>query len=67
MVRTNTQTIDSRRTWIIEQFAALIRNGAIPKKDEWVQVILDSFVVNGLFIIKRESDNNALRGVSVKP
>ncbi|KAF8061577.1 DNA polymerase phi-domain-containing protein [Lyophyllum atratum] len=28
----------SRRLWIIEQLGALIRSGAIPKSDEWVQV-----------------------------
>ncbi|KAI6036062.1 DNA polymerase phi-domain-containing protein [Pisolithus microcarpus] len=33
--------LNSRRAWIADQFAALIRNGSVPKSDEWIQVILD--------------------------
>jgi DNA polymerase phi len=67
LIRTNIQAIDSRRMWIIEQLAALIRNSSIPKCDQWIQSILDWFVVNGLFVVKKKSDKSVFRGVSHKP
>ncbi|KAF8546859.1 hypothetical protein OG21DRAFT_1425988 [Imleria badia] len=32
---------NSRGTWIVDQFAALVRNGSIPNIDEWMQIVLD--------------------------
>ncbi|KAI0933631.1 hypothetical protein AcW1_005407 [Taiwanofungus camphoratus] len=60
------QAINARRAWIIDQLAALIRNGAIPKSDEWIQLILDWLVVHGMFIVTKKSDKSpliALRGL----
>ncbi|KAG5647160.1 hypothetical protein DXG03_001115 [Asterophora parasitica] len=50
--------INTRRSWIIEQFGALIRSGAIPKSDEWVQSILDWLIVHGLFVVKKKSEKS---------
>ncbi|CCM03691.1 uncharacterized protein FIBRA_05836 [Fibroporia radiculosa] len=64
------QTTNARRAWIIDQLAALVRNGAIPKSDDWVQSILDWFVVHGLFLIVKSSEKNpigALRTLSSPP
>ncbi|ESK96903.1 dna-directed dna polymerase [Moniliophthora roreri MCA 2997] len=52
------ETINARRRWIIDQLFALIRNGAIQKSDEWVQVVLDWFVVNGLFVVKKKKEKS---------
>jgi len=49
---------NSRRSWIIEQLGGLIRNGKVPKEDEWVQSVLDWLVVHGLFIVKKKSSKS---------
>ncbi|KAI0668533.1 DNA polymerase phi-domain-containing protein [Trametes maxima] len=54
------QALNTRRAWIIEQLAALIRNGAIPKSDAWIQTILDWLAVHGLFIVTKRSEKNAI-------
>ncbi|KAF5365721.1 hypothetical protein D9758_003270 [Tetrapyrgos nigripes] len=51
---TDVQSINTRRTWIIDQFSALIRNGSIKKSDEWVELVLDWLVVNGCFFDEEE-------------
>lgn len=58
--------IDSRRTWIADQFAALIRNGSIPKNDEWIQIVLDFYVVNGLFVVRKKSESSPIHAVCCK-
>ncbi|KAF8274212.1 DNA polymerase phi-domain-containing protein [Lactarius quietus] len=55
--KSNVQLINARRSWIVDQFAALIRNGAIPKDDGWVQQILDWLTVHGIFVVKKRSPN----------
>ncbi|KAI0637371.1 DNA polymerase phi-domain-containing protein [Trametes polyzona] len=60
------QALNTRRAWVIEQLAALIRNGAIPKSDAWIQTILDWLAVHGLFIVSKKSEKSpilALRSV----
>ncbi|KAI0648248.1 DNA polymerase phi-domain-containing protein [Trametes meyenii] len=54
------QALNTRRVWIIEQLAALIRNGAIPKSDAWIQTILDWLAVHGLFIVTKRSEKSAI-------
>jgi hypothetical protein len=61
--RSDTQVIDARRSWIIEQFAALIRKGTTPKGNEWVQAILDWFIVHGIFTIKKKSHKSSISAV----
>ncbi|KAI0288393.1 DNA polymerase phi-domain-containing protein [Multifurca ochricompacta] len=64
------QVIDARRSWVIEQFAALFRNCAIPKNDEWMHLILDWFVIHGIFIVKkkfRRGSPAAAYGVPLPP
>ncbi|KAI9056874.1 hypothetical protein FKP32DRAFT_1598752 [Trametes sanguinea] len=63
---TDIQALNTRRAWVIEQLAALIRNGAIPKDDAWIQTILDWLVVHGLFIPTKKAEKSpilALRSV----
>lgn len=55
--------IDSRRIWITDQFAALIRNGSIPKNDEWIQIVLDFYVAHGLFVVRKKSEKNPIHAV----
>ena len=57
------QALNARRAWIVEQLAALIRNGAIPKADAWVQTVLDWFATHGLFMIKKKSEKSKLLAV----
>ncbi|TFK72185.1 hypothetical protein BDN72DRAFT_792794 [Pluteus cervinus] len=61
------QSISARRTWVIEQFGALIRNTAIPKNDEWIKMILDWLVVNGLFIVKKKSSKSSVKALHTVP
>ena len=56
--------MNTRRAWVIEQLSALIRNGAIPKSDAWIQTILDWLAVHGLFIIAKKSEKAAITAVS---
>lgn len=46
---------------------ALIRNGAIPKSDEWVQVVLNWFIVHGFFIVKKKSQKSLISAVRITP
>ena len=43
------QALNTRRAWIIDQLSALVRNGAVPKSDAWIQTILDWLAVHGPF------------------
>ena len=63
--RTDVQALNARRAWIVDQLAALIRNGAIPKDDRWVQTILDWFAVHGLFAIRKKSEKARFSAVRV--
>jgi len=58
--RNDIQAVNAKRHGIIDQLGALIRNGSIPKNDEWIQSILDWFIVNGFFSIKKKSDKSPL-------
>lgn len=62
--RNDTQAVNAKRVWIIDQLGALIRNSSIPKNDDWIQSILDWFIVNGLFVIKKKSERSPYRAVS---
>ncbi|KAJ6630633.1 DNA polymerase phi-domain-containing protein [Mycena sp. CBHHK59/15] len=61
------QAINSRRAWIIDQLSALIRNGAVPKDDQWIMSILDWLTVNGLFIVKKKSEKSSFLGLHTIP
>ena len=54
------QVTNSRRSWIIEQFTSLIKNGSIPKDDKWIQLVLDCLVVHGIFVVKKKSDKGSI-------
>lgn len=63
ILRTDVEALNARRAWIIEQLATLIRNGAIPKDDQWIKNILDWFIVHGLFVIKKRSEKSPFLAV----
>ncbi|KZV92838.1 hypothetical protein EXIGLDRAFT_613837 [Exidia glandulosa HHB12029] len=44
----------AKRTWILDQLSALIRNGAVPKDDDCVKTVLDFFVLHGFFVVKKK-------------
>ncbi|KAJ2917228.1 hypothetical protein MD484_g3188, partial [Candolleomyces efflorescens] len=52
--------VDTRRTWIVDQVAALIRNGGIPKSDECIQTVLEWLTVYGLFVVKKKSTKSSI-------
>jgi DNA polymerase phi len=56
-VRSDVQSINAHRSWTVDQLAALVRNGAIPKDDEWMQQILNWLTVHGIFAIKKTFSN----------
>jgi DNA polymerase phi len=66
-VRSDAQLINAHRSWIVDQFAALIRNGAIPKDDGWLQQILDWLTVHGIFVVKKRSPNSPICAVITPP
>lgn len=55
--------MNARRAWIIDQLVALVRNGAIPKSDDWVQSILDWLAVHGLFAVSKKSEKSLIAAV----
>jgi DNA polymerase phi len=61
--RTEIHALSSKRVWIIDQLASLVRNGAIPKSDDWVQMVLDWLIVCGLFVVKKTSGKSRYRAV----
>jgi DNA polymerase phi len=58
---------EAKKMWIADQFTALIRNGAIPKREDWIQVILNWFAVQGLYLVKRKSTKGLLAALHVTP
>lgn len=66
-VRSDTQLINAHRSWIVDQFASLVRNGAIPKDDGWLQQILDWLTVHGVFVVKKRSPNSSICAVRTTP
>ncbi|KAL1748073.1 DNA polymerase phi-domain-containing protein [Schizophyllum fasciatum] len=65
--KSDVQAVNSTRAWIIEQLASLIRNGAIPKDERWIQTILDWFTVHGLFTIKKKSEKSPFLALHTSP
>ncbi|KAI0373319.1 hypothetical protein BV20DRAFT_963165 [Pilatotrama ljubarskyi] len=64
---TDIQALNTRRAWVVEQLASLIRNGAIPKSDSWIQTILDWLAVHGLCIITKKSEKSAILALRSVP
>ncbi|KAJ2925203.1 hypothetical protein H1R20_g11861, partial [Candolleomyces eurysporus] len=56
----NQSEADTRRTWIVDQVVALIRNGGIPKSDECIQTVLEWLTVYGLFVVKKKSSKSSI-------
>ncbi|KAF8626266.1 hypothetical protein AX15_004941 [Amanita polypyramis BW_CC] len=50
--------LKSRRTWVIDQLAALIRNPSVPKSDKWIKSVLDWLTVYGLFDVRKKSSKS---------
>ncbi|KAI5899852.1 uncharacterized protein SCHCODRAFT_02525003 [Schizophyllum commune H4-8] len=65
--KSDVQAVNSTRAWIIEQLASLIRNGAIPKDERWIQTILDWFTVHGLFTVKKKSEKSPFLALHTAP
>ena len=65
-VEADVQALNTRRAWVIDQLSALVRNGAVPKSDAWIQTILDWLAVHGLFIIAKKSEKGAVPAVSLE-
>ncbi|KAF9246115.1 DNA polymerase phi-domain-containing protein [Melanogaster broomeanus] len=59
--------VNSRRTWIADQFSALIRNGSIPKSDDWIQIILAWYIVNGFFVVRKKSESSPIHALHAVP
>jgi DNA polymerase phi len=41
-----------------------MRNGSIPKDDEWVNSILELFIIHGLFVVTKKNNNSTFPAVS---
>ncbi|CAE7157151.1 unnamed protein product [Rhizoctonia solani] len=51
---------DSKRRYVFEQLAALMRHGSIPKDDEWVNSILELFILHGFFTVTKKNKNSEI-------
>ncbi|CAE6432345.1 unnamed protein product [Rhizoctonia solani] len=51
---------DSKRRYVFEQLAALMRNGSIPKDDIWIKSVLELFILHGLFTVTKKNKNSDL-------
>ncbi|KAJ1310167.1 hypothetical protein OPQ81_006911 [Rhizoctonia solani] len=51
---------DSKRRYVFEQLAALMRNGSIPKDDEWVNSILELFILHGFFTVTKKNKSSSV-------
>ncbi|KAJ8597910.1 hypothetical protein M405DRAFT_2131 [Rhizopogon salebrosus TDB-379] len=58
---------EAKRVWTADQFVALVRNGAIPKREDWIQLVLNWFTVQGLYAVKKKSDKGILAALRVTP
>ncbi|KAG2041767.1 DNA polymerase phi-domain-containing protein [Suillus americanus] len=58
---------EAKKIWIADQFTALVRNGAIPKREDWIQFILNWFTVQGLYLVKKKSTKGLLAALRVTP
>lgn len=58
---------EAKKIWIADQFTALVRNGAIPKREDWIQLILNWFAVQGLYLVKRKSAKGLLASLRATP
>jgi DNA polymerase phi len=56
--------LEDRRAWALDQMVALMRNGAVPKTDEWVSRVLDFFLVHGFFIVRKADKKSKIKAVS---
>ncbi|KAH8108174.1 DNA polymerase phi-domain-containing protein [Cristinia sonorae] len=63
----NIPAINGRRLWIVDQLAALIRNGAIAKNDVWVQRVLNWLLVHGLSTVRKKSEKSNLVALHAVP
>ena len=63
----NVSTINTRRAWIIEQLASLVRNSKIPRNDAWITNVLRWFVIHGLFIIIKKASKSPFMTVIEPP
>lgn len=61
----DTTTLEDRRVWALDQMLALVRNGAVPKTDEWVSRVLDFLLVHGFFIIRKADKKSKIQAVSI--
>ena len=55
---TDVGAINSRRAWIIDQLAGIVRNQRVPRADTWIKNILDWLTIHGLFLIKKKSSKS---------
>ncbi|KAB5592609.1 DNA polymerase phi subunit [Ceratobasidium theobromae] len=60
---------DTKRRYVFEQLAALMRNGSIPKDDEWINSVLELFILHALFTVikKNKASSTTLLHHVTKP
>ena len=51
--RRDVSSIEERRIWAVNQLHALIRNGSVPKDDNWVIEVVDLLHTHGFFTIRK--------------
>jgi DNA polymerase phi len=58
-------TSTNERKWALEQFGALMKSGAVPKDQEWIQDVLEFLVVHGYFVVNKKIKSTSRGAVSL--
>ncbi|TDL27573.1 hypothetical protein BD410DRAFT_762651 [Rickenella mellea] len=59
--------LEARREWIADQFALLLRNGSIPKDNQWVSDALGWLTVHAFFDVIKKSTKSPHRALQIVP
>ncbi|KDQ06741.1 hypothetical protein BOTBODRAFT_121098 [Botryobasidium botryosum FD-172 SS1] len=61
------QSVNAKRTWVVDQLSVLVRNGAITKADDWMHSVLELLVVHGYFSITKKSEKSPFQSLRAAP
>ncbi|EIW66554.1 hypothetical protein TREMEDRAFT_35002 [Tremella mesenterica DSM 1558] len=59
--------LEDKRTWALNQMVALVRNGSVPKDDQWISSVLEFLLVHGFFVILKTTKKGDITALSKSP
>ncbi|KAF8321570.1 hypothetical protein DL93DRAFT_2051556 [Clavulina sp. PMI_390] len=60
-------TLDSQRSWAIDQLAALVKNTSVPRDDSWIVSIIELLIVHGFFSLEKKSSKSSIVSLQIAP